>query len=48
VLGLALLVTQMLDVGLSDRGGRGARDESPGRTDNGQASAGGGGEESHR
>lgn len=48
VLGLALLVAQMLDVGMGERSGRGAQDECPSRTDNGQASAGGGGEESHR
>jgi hypothetical protein len=48
VLGLALLVAQMFDVGMRERSGRGAQDESPSRTDNGQAPAGGGGEESHR
>ncbi len=48
VLGLALLVTQMLDVGLGQRGGGGAEDERSGRAGHGQASTGGDGEESHR
>ena len=48
VLGLALLVAQMLDVSLRQRGGGGAQDESRCRAGNGQAPAGGGGEESHR
>ncbi len=48
VLGLALLVTQMLDVGVGQRGGGGAQDERSGRAGHGQASTGGDGEESHR
>jgi hypothetical protein len=48
VLGVRLLVPQMLDIRLCVRRGSGAQDERSGRADDGQAPAGGGGEESHR